>query len=138
MKSDLEIIDAFIDGERVDAGALKNALADPDGRAYLIDAWLLREAVREREGEAPSTIPVIPATPSSRPGRRWLVAAAIAGSLVGGYALGNLTVTRPPSPVASTPMVTAGTQPQQAYPVPAATRIIQLEFHNPPSTNGGG
>jgi len=42
----LEVIDAFIDGERVDADALKTALADANGRDYLIDAWLLREAVR--------------------------------------------------------------------------------------------
>ena len=137
MESDLEIIDAFIDGERVDAGALKSALADPDGRLYLIDAWLLREAVRQREDEAPSTIARIPSTPVSRPDRRWLVAAAIVSCLVGGYALGRMTVAPAPVAPAASPAVTVGAQPAQAFPVPAASRIIQLEFHNPPNTSGG-
>jgi hypothetical protein len=43
VSSELEIIDAFIDGQRVDGAAIKRALADPEGRAYLVDAWLLRE-----------------------------------------------------------------------------------------------
>ena len=140
MESDLEIIDAFVDGERVDAGALKNALADPDGRAYLIDAWLLREALRQREDEEPSTgaaISSISSRPESRPERRWLVAAAIVGSLVGGYALGHLTVAPASVAPSASPTVTVGAQPAQAFPVPAATRIIQLEFHNPPGTSGG-
>jgi hypothetical protein len=136
VESDLEIIDAFIDGERVDAGALKSALASDEGRSYLVDAWLLREAVREVETS--SAIVAMPARLHSQPKHRWLIAAAVAGSLIGGYALGHLTVA-PGSvaPAAAPVAVTVGTQPQQAYPVPAATRIIQLEFQTPPNTSGG-
>ena len=98
----LEIIDAFIDGERVDADALKAALADSNGRDYFIDAWLLREAVRaDPVGENKSAAP--PVATSPRRTSWWLVAAVFATALVGGYAAGqnfgrNRAVTGSPSP----------------------------------------
>ena len=75
MNPKLEIIDALIDGEPVDAGALRDALAESSGRDYLVDAWLLREAVQEDHAPAPA----LTCLRQARPDRRWLVAAALAG-----------------------------------------------------------
>lgn len=134
MNSELEIIDAFIDGQRVDGDAIKRALADPDGRAYMVDAWLLREAVQEDETRASYAV-TLPAKRSAKPAPRWLVAAAITGSLLGAYATGRITA--PPATLAVTPpTTTVVAQPSAAFPVPAATRVIQLEFHASTSTGG--
>jgi hypothetical protein len=139
MNSELEIIDALIDGQRVDADAIKHVLADPEGRAYLVDAWLLREAIQEaalHEGEPrASHATAQPAARSATPGRRWLVAAAIVGSLLGGYATGRITG-QPASLTVTAPATTAVAQPSPAFPVPAATRVIQLEFHTATTTGG--
>lgn len=140
VETSLQVIDAFIDGERVDPNALKVALAEPAGRDYFVDVWLMREAVHG-EGAADATPWVMPVavTPRREP-RRWMVAAAaaIAGALVGGYAIGYRTtggVTSPPMP-AQTPAITLSAPPPSAFPVPAPTRVIQLEFH--PDTTAGG
>jgi hypothetical protein len=134
VNSELEIIDAFIDGQRVDGDALKRALADPDGRTYMVDAWLLREAIQEDETHASYAV-TRPAWRSAKPAPRWLVAAAIIGSLLGAYATGRITAPQSPLAVAP-PTVTVVAQPSQAFPVPAPTRVIQLEFHA--STTSGG
>jgi hypothetical protein len=47
MTNDLEIIAAFIDGERVDASRLAQALVAPEGREYLVDLLALRELVEQ-------------------------------------------------------------------------------------------
>ena len=134
MNSELEIIDAFIDGQRVDGDAIKRALADPEGRAYMIDTWLLREAVQENETGASYAV-TVPASRSAKPAPRWLVAAAITGSLLGAYTTGRITAR--PAPLAVTPpTTTVVAQPSAAFPVPAATRVIQLEFHASNSTGG--
>lgn len=134
MNSELEIIDAFVDGQRVDADAIKRALADPEGRAYMVDAWLLREAVQEDETRA-SHAATLPVVRSAKPAQRWLVAAAVTASLLGGYATGRMTGRQAPFIVAP-PVTTAVAQPNPAFPVPAATRVIQLEFHVPNRTGG--
>ena len=134
MNSELEIIDAFIDGQRVDGDAIKRALADPQGRAYMVDAWLLREALQEDENRA-SYAARRPTARSAKPAQRWLVAAAIAGCLLGGYATGRITGRPAPLPV-TPPTTTVVAQPSAAFPVPAATRVIQLEFHASTSTGG--
>jgi len=134
VNSELEIIDAFIDGQRVDGDALKRALADPEGRAYMVDAWLLREAIQEDETRASYAI-AASASRFRKPAPRWLVAAAITGSLLGGYATGRLSGR--PAPLAVTPpATTVVAQPNPAFPVPAATRVIQLEFHASTTTGG--
>jgi hypothetical protein len=134
VNSELEIIDAFIDGQRVDGDAIKRALADPEGRAYMIDAWLLREAMQENETGASHAV-TPSASRSAKQAPRWLVAAAITGSLLGGYATGRFTGR--PAPVAVTPpATTVVAQPSPAFPVPAATRVIQLEFHASTTTGG--
>lgn len=135
----LEIIDAFIDGERVDTDALKAALADSDGRDYLVDAWLLREAAQAdpARGMNAAAAPAV-----SRPNRTpWLVAAAFAAALGGGYAIGvNINRGAPVSgngtaPAETTsPIVSPSTGP---FPVPAPTRVIQLEFRSTSASSGG-
>ena len=135
----MEVIDAFIDGERVDAEALKTALADPAGRDYLVDVWLLREAVQtEPIREVAAMTPPI----ASRPRRAswWLVAAAFATALAGGYAAGQNfgrrepIATNPIAPVATSP---AGAPADGPFPVPAPSRVIQLEFRSTSASSGG-
>ena len=94
-----EVIGAFVDAEQVDADALDAALADPAGRAYLIDVLALRGLVGDAEAKplrelaaSPGAMPAdIVSGRSARP-RSWLSAAAaalmIAGA-AGGYALGR-------------------------------------------------
>lgn len=81
MEGPLVVVAAFVDGERVDAQALKAALAQAEARDYLAELLALREVI------ALNGAPVAAAT---RPGRRWIIAAAAAVilSLSGGYALG--------------------------------------------------
>ena len=137
MESELEVIDAFIDGERVDAAALKAALAKPEGRDYFVDGWMLREALREESEGATPGLKTRDSSDSSQPrgftAARWLVPAALAAGLAGGYVAGY----RPTSPAvtpASSPVVTevasVPAPPPAVFPVPAATRVIQLEFRD--------
>ena len=139
METSLQVIDSFIDGERVDPDALKAALADSAGRDYFVDVWLLREAVQgETAAEAapPSAFTAV-VVPRREP-RRWMIAAAIAGALIGGYAIGYGTTGRVAAPMvaAPAPAITVSAPPATAFPVPAPTRVIQLEFH--PATTAGG
>lgn len=105
-----EIVAAFVDGERVDAQALKSALAQPDGRDYLADLVALREVVGQSGPQAAAT--------SARPGRRWVVAAAAAVvlSLGGGYLLGVRLGSAQPSNESA---VSQGAAPQP-------TRVIEV------------
>jgi len=133
------VIDAFVDGERVDAAALKHALSEPAGRDYLVDLWLLREGVQE-EMKADTAAP--PVTLPTRSPRNWLYAAAMFVCLVGGYAIGYQMSGpgSPPAPV--TPPVTAS-QPASPAPAPAPlaapvpTRVITVQFAAD-TTSGGG
>ena len=115
-----EIVAAFVDGERVDAQALKSALAQPDARDYLADLVALREVLGQSGPQA--------AAASARPGRQWLVAAAaaVALSLGGGYVLGvRLGSTQPGGGSVSQG---AAPQPPRAIEVaPGATYIPQGE-----------
>jgi hypothetical protein len=143
-----EIIDAFVDGELVDPGALKQALAEPAGRDHLVDTWLLRDAVQdELAADAPMPLP----RPAARPRRTWTLAAAVACvSLISGYIVGvNLPNVFQP-PVADTAAATAGERqkpgvkpvdvnlPATAFPVPAPTRVIRLEMDGNWKEAGGG
>ena len=136
---ELEIIDAFVDGERVNADALKSALADPAGRDYLIDVWMLREAaqgepVREHKVAVPQVV---------RPARGaswWLVAAAFAAALVGGFAGGQIFARRAPVATIGAPEIAAtpsATPKGGPFPVPVPTRVIQLEFRSTSASSGG-
>lgn len=135
----MEVIDAFIDGERVDPEALKTALAEPAGRDYLVDVWLLREAV-QAEPLREAVAPIAPIASQPRRASWWLVAAAFASALVGGYAAGQ-NVGRE-TPATDTPNPTVATSPvaspsNSPFPVPAPTRVIQLEFRSTSAASGG-
>ena len=81
MEGPLVVVAAFVDGERVDAQALKAALAQAEARDYLAELLALREVIAQNGTPAGAVI---------RPSRRWIVgaAAAVMLSLGGGYALG--------------------------------------------------
>jgi len=142
MESRFEILDAFVDGERVDAAALKRALAEADGRDYLVDAWLLREGVQE-DMTIEAAMP--PATNRPRAVRTWLFAAAVLVALAGGYAIGYRAsglwspVTTPASP--SNPATAASPPPAvrtTSFPVPVPTKVIQVDFGTAPAAGAGG
>jgi hypothetical protein len=134
MDSELEVIDAFVDGERVNTAELKAVLATESGRDYFVDAWMLREAVLQEPEAGGSTSSVnavsVPTRPTSRVVGRWLVPAALAAGVAAGYFAGyrqtgvKEVATRPPAAttVASVPT------PKPVFPVPPPTRVIQLEF----------
>ena len=149
MESDLEVIDAFVDGERVDVPALKAALAQPEARDYFVDAWMLREAVREESAGVvtpglKTRGSIEPSRGSSSIVRRWLVPAAFAAGLAGGYVAGYRTMPGGSATVApvqsrSVPEIASVPSPAPAvFPVPAATRVIQLEFRDLAETNKSG
>ena len=151
MDGRFEIIDAFVDGERVDPAALKLALAESGGRDYLVDAWLIRETVQEEiAAEA-----VAPPPASAPAGRRvpWLIAVAAAViCLIGGYLLGarlqrqaspsGAPITSTATAPASTPAgvdVTPRPEVLTSFPVPQPTRVIRLEMGaNWKESSGGG
>ena len=130
MNVDLETLDAFIDGEPVDVTDVKDALSSSDGRDYLVDAWLLRQAMQSEPPVAASA-----SIKARHSGRVWLAAAGIAAALAGGYAAGRLGGTTIPTALPG-PNVTPAVA-SSAFPVPAPTRVIQLEFHAAATTTGG-
>jgi hypothetical protein len=135
--SDHDVIDAFIDGERVDTGALRRALTDAAGLDYFIDTWMLREAVQQDPDMVGADRRVAVAPPRRTAGR-WMVAAALAAGLAGGYAAGYRSLATPPPSVTAPPVTTVLARPgaREGFPAPRPTRVIQLEFH--PDSNGGG
>jgi hypothetical protein len=137
MDSSLEIIDAFVDGERVDPIALKHALSDPAGRDYFVDAWTLRDIVRH-DPEIASVNRRPGVSPQPRRARQWMVSAALLTGIAGGYFAG---ASRPLSPAPATPAATTTVaRPSPAkdvFPAPVPTRVIQLEFHIDSTGSGG-
>jgi len=157
MDERFEVLDAFVDGELVDPNDVKHALSEPEGRDYLLDAWLLRGVVQEEMATDIATpVPVRAAAPRRQPafakataGRSWAVAAAVAGvCLIGGYVVGtrlpNLlgpapatppvaTVATPPAPPAPAPAPV-----KTSFPLPSPTRVIQLEFQTNSNVSAGG
>ena len=108
----LEIIAAFVDGERVDPEALKTALETPEGRDYLVEMIALHEVVTHE------LIP--PAVAPARPSSRWLLAAAaaIVLSLAGGYSLGHRATPADGNAALSAPSADAV--------APPPTRVIEV------------
>jgi hypothetical protein len=145
MESPYEAIDALIDGEVVDAEAIDRALADPAGRAYLVDAWLLRDAVQE-EMTADAPVPAAPprATSSST---SWVIAAAVAAvCLLGGFLLGSRIpdlFRDAPTETAERPVAPAVVEPSpsrapSSFPMPSPTRVIRLELDADWRDSSGG
>lgn len=83
----LEVIAAFVDGERVNPQALDAALATAEGRAYLIDLAGLREIVG-LERLPVAAVATAPTPSRVRAFAPWMAAAAMIACLVGGYAFG--------------------------------------------------
>jgi hypothetical protein len=79
-----DVISAFLDNEPFDPAALGQALADPTGRAMLIDFIALRHVARED----PALAPTMPSRRVNRL-RLALAAAAVLLALFGGYQLGE-------------------------------------------------
>lgn len=115
------VVEAFLDGERVDPEALKVALAEPDARDHLVELLALRETVWSM---TPSTW-----APVARPGRartRWLAAAAaVVVSLTAGYLAGQQRVA--PTPIPPSPTVEAVIHVPDSSAAPAPTRVISLQ-----------
>ncbi len=106
-------IDAFLDGETIESSALDTALAEPTGRAYLIDALALRQLMVDSTK--------LDAMPVQRRSTllSYASAAAIALALVGfGYAAGVRKATPETS---SMP-----TNAVQHIVAPEPTRVIEL------------
>ena len=89
MHNEHEVITAFLDDEPFDPQELGAALADPAGRALLIDLLALRRLVQP--GQADASMPALSAQPSrlGRSGRVIAVAAALLLAIAGGYVAGN-------------------------------------------------
>jgi hypothetical protein len=122
----LEVIAAFVDGERVNPQALEAALSLPDGRAYLIDLVGMREIVGFERATAIAPV-AAPATKASPSGARvfapWIAAAAMVACLAGGYAFGwHLAGADARARVAA------------ADRAPEPTRVVDVKWQD---TNGG-
>ena len=105
-----EVISAFLDNETFDPQALSAALADPEGRALLIDLLTLRRLAQPDEMGL--------AQPSGRaraPRMRRLaaIAAALTLAVVGGYQLGERAGVPATDPPAPTRVVTSATTWQE-------------------------
>jgi hypothetical protein len=120
MSDSFDVIQAFVDDEPVDPVELERALADPDGRAHLIDIVVLRNLARQ-------SVPVMPALAARRPRRAgWLpAAAAIAlATGLGGYLAGGRAA-RPQPPATQDAAASAAVGGTTTAPAPAY--VIRLE-----------
>ena len=145
--SEIEIIDAFVDGERVEADALKQALADPSARDHFVDAWLLREYVHDNLA-GDRSVPPADRTPRRQPFGVLMTAAAVC--LAAGYGVGfwsarasigppvSSTAAALPAATPASPVAGTTTVDDRAFPVPAPTRVIRLEMTSDIETAGGG
>ena len=126
-----EMIDALVDGERVDAEVLRRALADASGRDYLIDILALRDAVTQTSPKSqPEAAPRRP-HPAWHRAVAWPAAAAVLiASLAAGFAAGYQFAGVPAVPAGSTDVSIRAVGPVTAPPgltAPAPTRVIRLE-----------
>ncbi|MEO8484561.1 MAG: hypothetical protein ABI634_20325 [Acidobacteriota bacterium] len=110
------IVDALLDGERVDRQALRDALEDRAAREYFVDALVLRQLTHEM---APMTF-VAPGSTHAGP-KRWLIsAAALVLVATGGYVAGHRRD-------ASASTIDSSTAPAAVMTAPAPTKVIRLE-----------
>ena len=114
------VVEAFLDGERIDAQGLKDALADAAAREHFVDLLVLREAVGSMAPGAWSA----DARPGARGRVRWFAAAAaVVMSLTAGYFAGQRVVASPGPPASTVEAVIQFERPPAA---PAPTQVIQL------------
>jgi hypothetical protein len=130
-----ECIAAFADGEPVDPARLDRALADAEGRAYLIDLLVLRGLYGRRDRAA------MPAARSRAARFRWLpaVAALVIVSVLGGYVAGRRGDGRSVDASPGRSADSAGPiQTEIAVTAPAPTHVIRLEPGVDWNERGGG
>jgi hypothetical protein len=129
-----DVISAFVDNEPVGAEDLATALAEPDGRAYLIDLLVLRGLVSDGLPDALKPGGAISRTQPAANRRSksafWLPMAAAALVTVGlgaGFVAGRVLDRR--APVPSPTPVSTGLEPTQtaAPSAPAPTHVIHME-----------
>jgi hypothetical protein len=126
----LEVIDAFLDRERVDPEALSEALWTVEGRQYLVDLLALRELTTEQTPAADTS-----GTERRQSPRRWLtMAAAILLGAAGGYLASGRLGAPADERMLWSPVVIEVVQPVSA---PAPTQVIQLK-PGPDATKVGG
>jgi hypothetical protein len=114
------VVEAFIDGERVDPDALKTALADPAGRDCLVELLALRDAVG---GMGPRRWSAMNRRSPVMRRVRWAAAAALVVCAVGaGYVAGQRTLQATPAEPNVSAVVNLGTRPA----APAPTKVITL------------
>ena len=102
-----EVISAFIDNEPFDVNALTDALAQPEGRALLVELIALR-SLAQPDDVVPMAIQ--PPARKTRPAHLAMAAAAVVVALAGGYKWGERSVTNDAvSPPAPSRVVSAGT-----------------------------
>ena len=140
-----DVIAAFVDGEPIAAGALREALAPLDGREYLIDLLALRGLVRSEAADVFAPPPpgasgdLRRAERARRPRLIWTAAAAalVAVSTLAGFAAGRMTGLAA-APGAPTITVQAAPPPAISIDVPAATRVIELKHGHDWTEQSGG
>ena len=109
-----EVISAFIDNEPFDSQALADALAQPEGRALLMDLIALR-SLAQPDDVVPVTIR--PPARRTRPAHVAFAAAAVVVALVGGYKWGERSVpTETSAPPAPSRVVSGGAAWVEATP----------------------
>ena len=147
-----DCIGAFADGEPVDPELLERALADPEGRAYLIDVLVLRgwyghrgsgaELNRAGGEQGSGSVASSGATPApGKAGRgRWLsaVAALVTLSVLGGYIAGRQSVPPAADERAASFQDRTPSETTVTAPAPAPTQIIKLEPGVDWNERGGG
>jgi hypothetical protein len=126
------IVEALLDGERVDSQELKNALADAAAREHFVDLVALREAVGSMAPSAWSA----DGRAGARVRVRWFAAAAaVVMSLTAGYFAGQRAVA---STESSSSAVEAVIQFERPPAAPAPTQVISLRPGINWTENSGG
>jgi hypothetical protein len=115
----VEVVEAFLDGERVAPDALRAALAHPEARDVFIEMLQLRDVVGQM---GPTTWKHVAPSKMTVLRRRLLTAAAIAVMSLGGYLAGQRASTPAMADEAVHAVVSFGSPPA----APEPTRVIPL------------
>jgi len=133
-----DVIAGFVDSEPVEAHALGDALARPEGRAYLIDLLVLRGLVigsHTAGGRIPANVAGglgargLQSAGSSRHSHRWLsVAALLTMGVAGGFLAARLMFVRGPvNQVNDIRPPVETVVPANPSTAPAPTHVIRME-----------
>jgi hypothetical protein len=121
MSDIFDVIQAFTDDEPCDPMELERALADPDGRAHLIDMVVLRNLARR-------SIVGLPLARAAAPRQAvrtisWVAAAAtiLVGATIAGYFVGARAFSTP------RPIPGSAVSPAPPAAAPAPVYVIRLE-----------